>query len=165
MKSSDGRSGFLPFEEEDIFQGIRTEKSQYVEGMIYCDGASSGNPGHAGIGVVIKILKNQKKDYKIAQYIGETTNNVAEYSALIRGLEEAHSLGLKRVAIFLDSELLVKQLSGFYRIKSKNLKPLWDKAQKILRKFDSATIKHIRRDLNKEADALAKKSIKEAVRV
>src|SRR4030067_609249 len=97
------------------------------EAKIYCDGASSGNPGRAGIGVVIQVRGHLHKDYKISEYIGIATNNVAEYSALIRGLEEARSLGLKKIEIFLESELLVRQIKGVYKISSANLKTLWEK--------------------------------------
>lgn len=127
---------------------------------IYCDGASSGNPGHAGIGVVIQI---QDSKIEISEYIGITTNNVAEYSALIRGLEEVKKLGLRRIEIFLDSELLVKQIKGLYRIKSVSLKPLWEKAQYILKQLDSYRVTHIQRELNKEADSLARKAIKRKI--
>lgn len=150
------------------------------EAEIYCDGASSGNPGHAGIGVVIvrqklqvashksqvtsdlkpETCNLQPETYRISEYIGITTNNVAEYSALIRGLEESRSLGLKTIDIFLDSELLVRQIKGIYKIKSVNLKPLWEKARGILKQFNNYRIIHIQRELNKEADSLAKKAIK-----
>lgn len=139
---------------------------------IYCDGASSGNPGHAGIGVVIQIqdtprfaprrarYKTQDSKIKISEYIGITTNNVAEYSALIRGLKEVKRLGLKRIKIFLDSELLVKQINGLYRVKNANLKQLWSQAQSLLKGFDSHVIIHVGRELNKEADLLAKMAIR-----
>lgn len=145
------------------------DKPQLLEAEIYCDGASSGNPGHAGIGVVIRIKKrplisefrNQVPEgLRVSEYIGIATNNVAEYTAFVRGLEEARSLGLKRVEIFLDSELLVKQIKGVYRIKSAKLKPFWEKARDILSQFGSYKITHIQRELNKEADLLAKNAIK-----
>ncbi|MBI5025281.1 MAG: ribonuclease HI family protein [Nitrospirae bacterium] len=124
--------------------------------MIYCDGASSGNPGNSGVGVV--IISNNKI-YKLSEYIGVATNNFAEYSALIRGLEEASVLGAKRIKIFLDAELLVKQLKGLYRVKSQNLWPLWRKVQILLKGFDSYELNHIPRELNREADSLAKAAI------
>ncbi len=140
---------------------VRSKDSSFIpEAKIYCDGASSGNPGHAGIGVVIHLKGTSHKDYRISEYIGISTNNFAEYSALIRGLEEAKSIGLKKIDIFLDSELLVKQLSGAYKISSANLKPLWEKTKKMLKEFDEYRITHILRELNREADSLAKKSIK-----
>ncbi len=142
-------------------EGSCREDNAFIsEAKIYCDGASSGNPGHAGIGVVIQVRGHLHKDYKISEYIGIATNNVAEYSALIRGLEEARSLGLKKIEIFLDSELLVRQIKGVYRISSANLKPLWQKSKNMLREFDNYRMTHVPRELNKEADLLAKKSLR-----
>ncbi len=134
--------------------------------VMYCDGASSGNPGKAGIGVVINLSDNdarrlgKNKNYKISDYIGITTNNVAEYSALIKGLEKAKSLGLKRIKVFLDAELLVRQLNGIYKVKNKNLIPLWIKARNVLKDFDKCMITHISREMNKRADSLARQAIK-----
>ncbi len=145
------------------------DESQILEAEIYCDGASGGNPGHAGIGVVIRIKKKPHisefkniapEGLRVSEYIGIATNNVAEYTAFVRGLKEARSLGLKRVEIFLDSELLVKQIRGVYKIKSAKLKPFWEKARDILSQFVSYKITHIQRELNKEADLLAKNAIR-----
>jgi len=157
----------------------RKENNFLPEAKIYCDGASSGNPGASGIGVIIvsqklQVTNNKSKvasdlksacggqpeAYRISEYIGIATNNIAEYSALIRGLEKAISLGLKRAEIFLDSELLVRQIKGIYKVKSNNLKALWERAQNLLKKFDNYRVIHIPRELNREADSLAKKAIK-----
>ncbi len=135
-------------------------KNFISEAKIYCDGASRGNPGHAGMGVIIQIRGGSPKGYKISEYIGITTNNVAEYSALIRGLVEAQSLGLKKIEVFLDSELLVKQITGVYKIRSPHLRPLWEKSKHILEQFDNYRISHVQREFNREADVLAKNSIK-----
>ena len=138
--------------------------------VMYCDGASSGNPGKSGIGVVINVASNnsqqpgKKKKYKISEYIGTATNNVAEYSALIKGLEKAKSLGLKKMKIYLDSELLVRQINGIYKVKNKNLMDLWIQANSILKAFDEYEIIHVRRELNKEADALATEAVQKARR-
>ncbi|GBE04863.1 14.7 kDa ribonuclease H-like protein [bacterium BMS3Abin10] len=136
-----------------------------TEAELYCDGASSGNPGDAGTGVVIRFKDRPgsstfNKKRKISRYIGVATNNVAEYTALVSGLKEARALGLKRVSIFLDSELLVKQLTGVYKIKSPHLRPFWEEAGNILKKFDSYTIAHVRREFNTEADKLARDAVK-----
>ncbi|MBI5196396.1 MAG: ribonuclease HI family protein [Nitrospirae bacterium] len=133
------------------------------ETEIYCDGASSGNPGHAGIGVVIRYKTARQPHFtvhKISEYIGTATNNIAEYQAFLRGLKEACALGLKKITVFLDSELLVKQMTGIYKVKNSNLKDLYLQAQNILRKFDAFRIIHVGREFNKEADLLAKQSIK-----
>ncbi len=138
--------------------------------VMYCDGASSGNPGKSGIGVVINVASNnsqqpeKKKKYRISEYIGTATNNVAEYSALIKGLEKAKSLGLKKIKVYLDSELLVRQINGIYKVKNKNLMKLWIKANSILKAFDEYEVIHVRRELNKEADALATEAVQKAGR-
>ena len=130
---------------------------------INCDGASSGNPGNSGIGVIIRhkpVQSSQPAVRRISEYIGTATNNIAEYRALIRGLKEAHAMGLKKIKVFLDSELLVKQINGIYKVKNNNLKHLWSEAQNILRKFDAYEISHVGRELNREADSLARQAVK-----
>lgn len=126
--------------------------------LINIDGASSGNPGDASIGVVLKDNLH-KKEETISQYIGKTTNNFAEYQALIIGLERAIELGIKDVHVKSDSELLVKQLKGEYKVKSDNLKELNHKAANLIKSFSFFKIEHVRREFNKEADKLAKKAI------
>ncbi|MCX8031509.1 MAG: ribonuclease HI family protein [Thermodesulfovibrionales bacterium] len=123
-----------------------------MRGILYCDGASRGNPGHAGIGVVL-LLDGYKKT--ISEYIGVTTNNVAEYKALLIGLQEAKKEGIKDIEINLDSELIVKQIRGIYKIKSPNLKSLYNEVITCLGEFRKFYINHIPRALNKEADKLA----------
>ena len=145
---------------ESTYKLFRRDENFIPEANIYCDGASSGNPGHAGVGVIIQIRGESLEGYKISEYIGIATNNVAEYSALIRGLEEAKSLGLKKIEVFLDSELLVKQITGVYKIRSPHLRPLWEKSKLILEQFDNYRVMHVQRELNREADLLAKNSIK-----
>ena len=126
--------------------------------ILHTDGCCRGNPGPAGIGVVIR--DSHKKVLKeLSEYIGEGTNNIAEYRALIRGLEEAGSLGADELAIFMDSELVVKQLNGEYRVKDDGMKELFKKALEGLRRFKSFEIKHVDRSKNKEADRLANKAI------
>jgi len=120
---------------------------------IFTDGAARGNPGPAGIGIHIK--QENKVIAEIADYIGETTNNIAEYSAFIRGLEEAVKLKAKEIAVFCDSELLVKQIKGEYRVKNQGLIPLFIRARALLDNFKKIDLKHIPREQNKEADRLA----------
>ena len=126
---------------------------------LYSDGASRGNPGHSGIGVVIKD-ENSKIVKKVSQYIGQGTNNVAEYIALIVGLEEAVKLGIKDIEAFLDSELLVKQIEGAYKVKSEHLKPLLFLVKYLSNFFPGIVYKHIPREKNKEADRLASEAVK-----
>lgn len=127
-----------------------------MKAKLYCDGASRGNPGEAGIGCVIWL--NSDKVIKISEYVGKTTNNVAEYKALIRGLEEVQNLGVEEIEIFSDSELLVRQISGIYKVKNKNLIELYGKAKELLSKLKSYKITHVNREKNSIADKLAKEA-------
>ncbi len=127
--------------------------------IIYSDGASKGNPGDAGVGVVISDSKGVIVR-EIAKYIGKTTNNVAEYTALIHGLAAAHDLGATHVDICADSELLVRQLTGIYQVKSPKLKPLFEQLVALLRSFEKATITHVVREFNTRADELANEAVK-----
>lgn len=127
--------------------------------IIYTDGASSGNPGPAAIGVVIRDEQG-RVIAKISEAIGRTTNNRAEYLALISGLEEALRLGAESVDLRMDSELIVRQLTGKYR--SKELKALYKQTLQLLRKFKSYSIEHIPRERNKEADALTRHALRKA---
>ena len=120
----------------------------------YVDGAARGNPGPAGIGIYIEdgsgtVLK------EIGEPLGRTTNNVAEYSALIRALEEGRALGGVTIKIFTDSELMAHQLNGRYKVKAEHLLPLYQRAARLLALFEKATVTHVRRELNKRADALS----------
>jgi ribonuclease HI len=125
---------------------------------IYTDGASRGNPGPSGIGVVI-LDEKRKKLRELYRYIGEATNNVAEYNALICALEEAVVIGAAQVVIYMDSELMAKQLEGEYKVKAPEIKPLFEKALGMLKTMASFEIKHIERARNKGADKLANKAI------
>lgn len=131
--------------------------SQVKKGILYTDGASSGNPGDSGIGVVIRT---EGEKIELSEYIGMATNNVAEYTALLTGLLKAKKLGLDMVDVFLDSELLVKQIRGEYRVKSDSLMGLYNKVMSLLKTFKAYSIKHVPREENTEADRLAKKAIK-----
>ena len=124
---------------------------------IYIDGAARGNPGEAGIGIMIKA--GEDKIRELYKYIGQTTNNIAEYTALVYGLQEALILGLRKVVVFSDSELLVKQLIGEYKVKNSNLKSYYDQFLHLKTGFDSLEIKQIAREQNKESDKLANQAI------
>ncbi len=126
------------------------------------DGASRGNPGRAAIGVV--VLKGGVPVREIGETIGETTNNIAEYRALLRGLEEAAALGARTVRICSDSELVVRQLSGQYKVRSPHLAPLHRQAISRMRQFDRVSVVHVRREQNQGADALANRALDAALR-
>ncbi len=126
---------------------------------IHTDGAARGNPGPAGAGVVIKTGSGQTIT-KIASYLGSNkTNNQAEYMALDLGLKEALNKGYQSVEVWCDSELLVKQINGEYKVKSDNIKPIHQSVINKIQKLKYFAIKHIPRDQNKEADKLANKAI------
>ena len=125
---------------------------------IYVDGASRGNPGDAGIGVFIKT-EDGRALVKTGRYIGKTTNNVAEYQALIAALKEAKSLGATTVKIFADSELMVKQINAEYKVRNAGLIPLYKEANALLMTFKRYDIIRINREENIEADRLANHAI------
>jgi ribonuclease HI len=128
------------------------------QAVLWTDGAARGNPGPAGIGA---ILKNPSGEvlYTGSEYLGHTTNNVAEYKAVLLGLAAALEQGLEHVEVRADSELLIKQLKGIYRVKAPGLKPLFDEARRLISHFKSVKLTHIRRELNSEADRLANRGI------
>jgi ribonuclease HI len=118
------------------------------------DGGSRGNPGPAGIGVVVRAADGTPL-VTLGRFIGRATNNVAEYRALITAMEKAKELGATRIAIRGDSELIVRQMTGQYRVKSPDLRPLYEDAQDLYHAFDEATITHNLRHHNSLADKLA----------
>ena len=118
------------------------------------DGGSRGNPGPAGTGSVVRA-KDGTPLVTLGRFIGRATNNVAEYKALITALQKARELGARRVAIRGDSELVVKQMRGEYKVKNAELRGLYEEAQQLLRQFDHATIDHNYRHKNALADKLA----------
>lgn len=117
------------------------------------DGGSRGNPGPAAAGLVIKD-KNNELIKSLGEYLGICTNNDAEYRAVILGLETAKSLGIKNIICVMDSELVVKQLNGEYRIKIQRLKDFVLKVRKLEKNFESVTYTHVLRDENTEADLI-----------
>jgi ribonuclease HI len=125
-----------------------------VRVTINCDGAARGNPGPAGAGAVV-VDENGTVLAEVAEGLGETTNNVAEYTAVIRGLEEAQRLGAREVLLRSDSQLLINQLTGRYRVKALHLQPLHRQVRELLRSFDRVDLEHVPRERNVAADALA----------
>ncbi len=123
----------------------------------FTDGGARGNPGPAGIGVVLK--SNGANIFAKGEYIGETTNNQAEYRALLLALEKAHEFGAEEVQCFLDSELLVKQMNRQYKVRDANLAVHFVKAVQLSQNFRKITFTHIPREQNQEADALVNEAI------
>lgn len=126
--------------------------------ILYSDGASSGNPGKAGAGWLL-YNKEGSLVKRGSEFLGITTNNVAEYLALIYGLEEALALRAKRVICFLDSELLVNQLHGNYRVRNNILQLFYHQVKYLRKFFEELNFNYIQRFKNKEADKLAKRAI------
>ena len=125
---------------------------------LYCDGASRGNPGPAGAGAVLWNPQGEPL-VQVSQYLGVTTGNVAEYQALLLGLDAALGQGAHCIQIFADSQLMVEQLNGNYQVKSPRLFPFWERAKKALQKFKSYAISHVDRRDNHLADRLARQAI------
>ncbi|MBI4529028.1 MAG: ribonuclease HI family protein [Deltaproteobacteria bacterium] len=127
------------------------------------DGAARGNPGEAGCGAVIFDEAGEVRK-ELCRYLGRATNNVAEYEALIMGLEAVLRLGGTRILIQSDSELMVRQLNGLYRVKDEKLVRLYRKAVALLKRFESSRILHVVREHNRIADRLANQAIDAAAR-
>ena len=127
---------------------------------LFTDGAARGNPGPAGAGAVI-ISPAGHIMAKLGKFLGESTNNVAEYTGLILGLKRAKAMGIKELDVFSDSELLVRQLAGDYAVKADHLKPLHDEAQALLKAFPEVHVAHIPRGQNAQADEMSNRAIDE----
>lgn len=132
------------------------------DGFLYVDGASLGNPGDGGCGVVLRDREGRLLGF-LAFYLGFVTNNQAEYRALIRGLEEARRLGWRAVKVYTDSELLAKQINGAYKVRDEALKGLFERALSLLSSFEAWAVEHLPREENGEADRLAKKAAQRKV--
>ena len=130
---------------------------------IYTDGGARNNPGPAGCGVVIKDAQG-KTISQHKKFLGELTNNQAEYGGVIYAMEIAQEKSYKNLQFFLDSELLVGQLSQNYKVKNEGLAKLFVQVWNLIQSFDKVTFEHIPREKNKEADALVNQAIDEAVR-
>ena len=128
--------------------------------IVYADGAARGNPGPAGIGVVVTD-EGERTLEEIAQGIGPATNNVAEYRAVLAGLRAAAEHGARTVLVRSDSRLLVEQLSGRFRVKNPTLLRLHEEARALMKRFDEVAFEHVPRELNREADRLANRGVDE----
>jgi len=127
---------------------------------IYIDGASKGNPGPAGIGVIIidagQVIRN------ISVYLGHATNNHAEYTALIHALQEALLLKAEKIVINTDSELVCRQINGLYKVRSAEIMALYLQAKRLIPAFKEVSVRHIPRENNKGADKLANQAVQQA---
>jgi ribonuclease HI len=130
---------------------------------IYIDGASRGNPGPAGVGVVIFGPEGETL-MEEHLYIGEATNNVAEYRALLHALQKAREMGATRIQVFTDSELLFRQMEGLYRVRNSKLVALFQGAISLSKDFQRFKLRHIRRSENKRADLLANLAVDAGIR-
>lgn len=128
--------------------------------VAYCDGGARGNPGPAALGVSLQTPDGTEVD-AIARYIGEDTNNVAEYAAVLAALERAAELGARRVRVISDSKLVVEQLKGTWKIKQAHLQKLALAVRGAARAFDAVTYEHVRREGNVRADALVNQALDE----
>lgn len=124
---------------------------------MHIDGASRGNPGPAAYAIV--LARPGLPVVEEADTIGKATNNIAEYTALVEGLQLATELGVKRLAIFSDSELMVKQMKGEYRVKNPELLDLYNEAKRLMANFEKVTITHVRREQNARADAIGNEAL------
>ena len=124
-----------------------------MKATLYTDGGARGNPGPAAAGIVIKG-KNKKNLWAKGYFLGRLTNNQAEYQALLKGLKKAASLNVSELKVILDSELIVKQMSGEYRVKNQGLKPLFAEVCRLVDRFKKVEFEHTLRAGNKEADKL-----------
>lgn len=127
---------------------------------IHIDGASRGNPGEAGFGVHVARADGSELA-RLYGYLGRATNNVAEYQALIHALRFALAQGARRVQVFSDSELVVRQIEGTYRVKHPDMLPLHREATALLARFEQAQVSHVPREQNREADRLANQALDE----
>jgi ribonuclease HI len=140
----------------------RFPQEDFQEFFIYSDGASRGNPGEAGAGAVICDARGRTiKELKA--WLGMTSNNVAEYRALLLAVEKALELGARKVTVFLDSELVVRQLRGEYRVREPHLKSLHQEALEVLNRFSQYSILYIPREENRRADQLANEAIDQRI--
>lgn len=142
------------FSEQGNGNLFSTENSAEEWVTAFCDGGSRGNPGPAGYGVFIEGPEGEKLA-ELSDYLGKTTNNVAEYSALLAALEWALQSGHRRMRVVADSELLVKQIQGRYKVNSPDLRPLYEEAKRRIARLAMFRVEHVLRGKNQKADRLA----------
>ena len=147
-----------PAQQQNLFATSSAHSASIYK--LFTDGASRGNPGEAGAGSVLLDADGQELAARSA-YLGQCTNNVAEYKALLLGVQSALELGCSRLEIFLDSQLIVRQLQGQYKVKHAALQPLFAEVKGLLSKLQHWTVAHVPREQNKRADELANRGIDE----
>lgn len=130
-----------------------------MQALIHIDGGARGNPGPAAAGVCITTPDGSEALHEAGYWLGKMTNNEAEYQGLLHALKAAADLQFEAIHIRSDSELMVKQINGQYRVKATNLKPLFAEATVLLARFDRWSIEHVRREKNKRADQLANRAM------
>lgn len=128
----------------------------------FTDGGSRGNPGPAGIGVVLRNAVTNEVLEEHARFLGTTTNNQAEYRAALLALERAHALGATHVELVADSELMIKQAKGEYKVKNPGIQEVFRELKRLEALFESVQYRHVRREFNTHADALANRAMDEA---
>jgi ribonuclease HI len=142
----------------NLFESLPPTENASEWFTAHCDGGSRGNPGPSGYGAVVEDAKGQVVA-RLSRFLGVQTNNYAEYSGLLAVLEWAIANGAKRLRVVSDSELMVKQMKGLYKVKSPGLIPLWQEARRLKGQLDGFEIRHTLRGGNKEADALANEAM------
>jgi len=128
--------------------------------LVWSDGAARGNPGPAGAGAVITDPEGRVLE-RYGRFLGKQTNNYAEYQGLLLGLQKAMELGAREVGVRADSQLLIRQLEGKYRVRNAGLKPLHEQALKLLRSFEKFDLRHVPREENFNADEMSNRAIDE----
>ncbi len=144
----------------DTFLTVKSDlkHSNVEKAKLFTDGGSRGNPGPSATGVIILDMEDNVVK-KSSQYLGETTNNQAEYQALKEGVTLAASMGIDELEVYMDSELIVKQINGLYKIKNPDLKPLYEDIKSKSKSFSKITFTHVPRAMNKLADALVNETL------
>jgi ribonuclease HI len=147
-----------PPEPPKAIRKVATPKARRLS--VYSDGAARGNPGPSGAGAVL-FDEGGAVVERLGRYLGQNTNNYAEYMGLILGLERARELGATEVSVYADSQLMIRQLGGSYKVKAENLKPLYAEALALLRSFARFELHHVPREENAEADEMSNRAIDE----
>jgi len=167
LKPKADLQGPTPYEQKELFEplsvseaGVSEKKHTFVR--IYSDGASRGNPGPAGAGAVLEGEDGHPIEH-LGRFLGKQTNNHAEYQGALLGLRRARALGATSIELLSDSQLLIRQLQGNYRVKNPGLLPLYKEALQWLAQFSKVTLTYIPREKNRAADAMSNRAIDEVL--